>query len=202
MDIKIKIREGLEMISKNFPGIKFSYGFNDYADAHIVRIDPEKDYNSNSSLDNAWMELLDELNYEYPEDHVVFVPPTSSLVVKNPEFCVEHKTKQDTSTPSSFFTYLWDELNLALDNGSISRGCKYLSSLEGNGLFDVFPNDIIFSIPGHSVYLAKNHWRLGFGTENMNKQRITVISSGSNLALIDKTTVSKEYGEYSYAMAA
>ena len=202
MDIKSKLREGLEIISKNFPGVKFSYGFNPDADSHIVQIDPEENYHSNNALDNAWMELLDNLNLLFPREHVVFVPPSSSLCVKQPEFCLEHNVQQEISTLSKFFTYLWVDLNLALGNASISMGCKFLNPLEGNGLFDVFPTDVIFSIPGHSVYRSKNHWRPGFGADNIDRQSNTIISSGNILSLVDKTSDSKDYDEYSYAMAA
>jgi len=88
MNIKCFIKEQLIILSKAVLGIKFRYGFDALAEAHIIQIAPESAYQNNVLLDKAWMSLMDELDTLFPQDHIVVIPNNSSLALKEPEFSV------------------------------------------------------------------------------------------------------------------
>lgn len=105
MTPKEYLQSKLSELAHAFPAVTIKYGFDMYADMHIVELTPESEYYHNPELDSAWIPISSEFQELYPNEDIVFVSTDSFLKVTEPIF--------EWNTEAEFlgFTYYNDILS-------------------------------------------------------------------------------------------
>ena len=78
--VKAFIKSKLQALAADFPAFEMLYACNEFAEAHIVQLTPQKKYYTNEKLDTAWMNIQEEFMQLFPYQNIGFVSDDSNLI--------------------------------------------------------------------------------------------------------------------------
>jgi len=61
------------------------YAYNEFAEAHIAQLTPQKEYYTNEKPDNSCMNIAEEFMQQFPYENIGFVSDDSNLINGQPE---------------------------------------------------------------------------------------------------------------------
>jgi hypothetical protein len=119
------LQKELKVIADNFPNVNIRYGFDDVIKTHIVELLPLVEYDTNESLENAWIPLSISFLENYMDEEIAFISSGSTLSIKkillefNP---LAFKEKNIISEVYSALTYSHVNYNFpsVMPNGIVS----------------------------------------------------------------------------------
>jgi hypothetical protein len=80
------IYEKLDALARAFPHIAIKYKYNHLAETHIVELSPVEYYYGDTTLDEAWLNIVKEFLVKFPSEDISFISSDSILKIEKPEF--------------------------------------------------------------------------------------------------------------------
>lgn len=76
------LQKELKLIADNFPDVNIRYGYNQIIKTHIVELLPLVEYDTNETLENAWIPLSISFLKNYMDEEIAFISSDSTLSLK------------------------------------------------------------------------------------------------------------------------
>ena len=83
------IKNKLNDLIENFPQMKVSYKFDDFANSHFIEVLPAKVFKDNSVYSEYETQLIIDFISEFPNEEIVFVTKNDLIEITNPLFVKE-----------------------------------------------------------------------------------------------------------------